>query len=217
MTITPAVRADPRPMIDPFPTPGPVVQLAYRELNLAANGTPQEKQQIGDPANLPRPWEPATCRTPELRQQLWEWLEQVVIWLNHEYTWEVASTIPSCWPHHPHLVHEIAVIADQRRRAHLDITSNSLEEWHRYCLPAFTDRMRGRLKSHCDDTHARWPGRGRHGEHTSENDAAARHATFAADVDTTSRRGTTSDHPNPRSRFAVVDTDTGEIRHDHDQ
>jgi hypothetical protein len=43
-------------------------------------------------------------------------LEALVTWLNHEYVWDVANVIPPCWPH-PHLVHEIAVLADQRHRA----------------------------------------------------------------------------------------------------
>ncbi|NHA01229.1 hypothetical protein G5V59_18940 [Nocardioides sp. W3-2-3] len=33
------------------------------------------------------------------------------------------------------------------------MTSDALEEWHRYCLTAFTDRMRNRLRAHCDDEH----------------------------------------------------------------
>lgn len=54
--------------------------------------------------------------------------EDVVIWLNREYTWDASGLIPSCWPLHPHLVHELAVLADQRRRAGLAMTSDALEE-----------------------------------------------------------------------------------------
>jgi hypothetical protein len=68
-------------------------------------------------ADAAPPWEPATCRTPPLRQQLWLWLDAVVAWLVTDYVWEAADTIPACWRQHPHLVHEIAVLADQRRRA----------------------------------------------------------------------------------------------------
>ena len=144
--VTPNPRPDrpPTPLLQPFPTPGPRVRLAYRELHLAVHGTPEQKLTVGDPALLPRPWAPATCLTAELRQQLWQWLDNVVAWLNHEYTWDVAALIPSCWPAHPHLVHEIAVLADQRRRAGLTTSSDALEEWHRYALPAFTDRLRDR-------------------------------------------------------------------------
>jgi hypothetical protein len=65
--------------------------------------------------------------------------------------------IPVCWPQHPHLVHEIAVLADQRRRAGHALTSDALEEWHRYNLPAFTERMKSRLRNHCEDGHQPWP------------------------------------------------------------
>jgi hypothetical protein len=39
---------------------------------------------------------------------------------------DVADVIPLCWPQHPHLVHEIAVLADQRRRAGPGLTSDAL-------------------------------------------------------------------------------------------
>ena len=43
------------------------------------------------------------------------------------------------------------------------LTSDALEEWHRYALPAFTDRMRQRVKAHCEvGGHSEWPGQGRH-------------------------------------------------------
>jgi len=213
VTTRPQAHRPPQPMIYPFPAPMAQVQLAYRELNLAINGTEEQQKQIGNPALLPRPWEPATCLDPELRHQLWQWLEDVVIWLNREYSWDVVGMIPTCWPDHPHLVHELAVVADQRRRAGLANTSDALEEWHRYCLPAFLDRMRTRLKSHCDDGHARWPGRSRHNEHTSERDSAAREGTYVSDVDAlpAHRRGHEPETP-PKKRFAVVDRETGEIR-----
>ncbi len=118
-----------------------------------------------------------------MRHDLWEWLEDVVIWLNREYTWDVSGLIPSCWPLHPHLVHEIAVLADQRRRAGLAMTSDALEEWHRYCLPAFTDRLRNRLRAHCDDEHKSWPAKPRHNEHLADASRQRRENTFAHDID----------------------------------
>jgi len=54
--------------------------------------------------------------------------EDVVTWLNREYVWDVGAVIPGCWPQHPHLVHEIAVLADQRRRAGASLTSDTIEE-----------------------------------------------------------------------------------------
>jgi len=101
-------------------------------------------------------------------------LDGVVIWLNHDYTWDPDAMIPPCWPQHPHLVHEIAALADQRRRAGLALDSNALEEWHRYSVPTFTERMKSRLKAHCEQDHQPWPGRGRHTKHT-----ASGHATIS--------------------------------------
>jgi hypothetical protein len=216
VTTRPQPRRASRPMIEPFPIPGAYVQLAYRELNLAINGTEEEREQIGNPALLPRPWEPASCLGPELRHQLWLWLEEVVNWLNRQYSWDVSGMIPTCWPEHPHLVHEIAVVADQRRRAGLATTSDALEEWHRHCLPAFLDRMRARVKSHCDDDHVRWPGRSRHSEHTSKRDVEAREDAYAADVDALPAARRRGQAPQPKKRFAVVDRDTGEIRDEYD-
>jgi hypothetical protein len=90
--------------------------------------------------------------------------------------------IPPCWPQHPHLVHEIAVLADQRRRAGIDTSSNSLEEWHRYAVPAFLDRLRQRNKSHCDDQHQPWPARTRHSRHGSTGRSDERSRLFAEDA-----------------------------------
>lgn len=205
-----AKTATARLLVEPFPTPGPEIQLAYRELNLAMNGTPEQQEMIGDPARLPRPWEPATCIHSGLRLQLWDWLDEVVIWLNRGYSWDATGAVPTCWPLHPHLVHEIAVVADQRRRAGLAVTSDALEEWHRYCLPPFIDRMRVRIKTACDDEHQAWPGRARHEEHIGEVRTTARRHQFAADVDLASRQP-----PRPR-RLALIDTDTHEILTDAD-
>jgi hypothetical protein len=135
-------------LVRAFPVPGKLVALAYRELDRVATGSPEQIRALGDARLLPRPWEPATCHTAQLRQQLWLWLDAVVDWLVTEYVWDATDTIPACWPQHPHLVHEIAVLADQRRRAGHAFTSDALEEWHRYSLPAFTARMKSRLRNH---------------------------------------------------------------------
>jgi len=75
-------------LVQPFPAPGQLVALAYRELERAANGSPEQVRALGDARLLPRPWEPASCSTPQLRQQLWRWLEEVVEWLVAEYAAE---------------------------------------------------------------------------------------------------------------------------------
>jgi hypothetical protein len=194
------------------------VEQAYRELDIALYGSDEEKKALGSPRALARPWDPPTCIDPDLRADLWRWLDQVVAWLNHEYVWDVAAMIPSCWPRHPHLVHEIAVIADLRRRAGHALTGDALEEWHRYALPAFTERMRHRMKAHCEDKdHQPWPAQGRHTRHTSPSAVEARSASFARDTATLTRApdpelalpGTPRLHLVDGLR---VDVDTGEVQ-----
>jgi hypothetical protein len=195
-------------LVQPFPAPGQLVALAYRELERAANGSPEQIRALGNLRLLPRPWEPATCRSRQLRQQLWSWLEGVVDWLISQYTWEVADTIPACWPQHPHLVHEIAVLADQRRRAGHALTSDALEEWHRHNLPEFTERMKSRLRNHCEDGHQAWPAKGRHTRYTAEISRRTREEHYGADVGSmrlTEAKG------RRRPRLGLVDFDTGEI------
>lgn len=173
----------PRPLIEAFPTPGRRVEQAYRELDIAMHGSTEETMLLGSPRVLPRPWDPPTCADPQLRAEIWAWLEKVVTWLNREYAWDAGGTIPACWPQHPHLVHEIAGLADQRRRAGHALTGEALEEWHRYALPAFTDRMLNRMRSHCQDKdHQPWPAQGRHTRHQSEPSKAQRAAVFEADI-----------------------------------
>ena len=195
-------------LVRPFPAPGQLVALAYRELDRAAAGSPEQIRALGDARLLPRPWEPATCRTAQLRQQLWLWLDAVVSWLISEYVWEATDTIPACWPQHPHLVHEIAVLADQRRRADHAFTSDALEEWHRYSLPAFTERMKTRLRSHCEDGHQAWPAKGRHTRYTAETSRRAREEHYARDV---AALRPTEAKGRRRPRLGLVDLDTGEI------
>ena len=183
MTSEPTQRPQPRPMAQPFPTPGRLVQHAYRELSLAANGTPEEIKALGDTRRLPRPWDPPSCTHPDLRLELWVWLDDVVTWINHEYVWDTDGFIPSCWTEHPHLVHDLAVLADQRRRAGMAHTSDALEDWHRFALPAFLERMTARLKSHCENGHQPWPSTSRHARHSSDPHRRRRVATYTSDAD----------------------------------
>jgi len=94
--VTGAIEPNPKTsvLIKPFPVPGRLVQLAYRELDLVSNGAQDQLLAPRDLRYLPRPWDPATCQTPQLRQEVWSWLESVVTWLNHEYVWDVAEIIP---------------------------------------------------------------------------------------------------------------------------
>lgn len=160
----------PVPLALPFPTPGPLLRQTYRELDQAEHGTDAERVTIERLGPLPRPWDPATITTPALRGELWDWLEQIVCWVNTEYVWDATSMIPSCWPLHPHLVHEIAALADQRHKAGQAYTSDPLEVWHRWTFPGFIDRMQARTRTACDETHQPWPAKGRYARHTTERD-----------------------------------------------
>ena len=172
------------PLALPFPMPsGEALRKAYKNLYLVVNGDAKRKAEFGNPNTLPRPWDPPTCTTLQLRRELWAWLDEFVTWFNHGYVWDHnAGMIPACWPQHPHLVHEIAVLADQRRRAAMDTTSSSLEEWHRFGVPGFLERLRTRIKNGCDEHHARWPAEGRYARGVSSGLADHRAQLFAADL-----------------------------------
>lgn len=172
----------PASIVTAFPEPGRHLALAYRELHIAATGTADQVLALGDLRRLPRPWDPATCTHPDLRHDLWVWLERVVTWVNTQHVWDAGEMIPACWPHHPHLVRDLSVLADQRRRAGTALTSDPLEEWHRYALPAFTERTRNRIKTHCEDGHQTWPAKGRFARHTGAPATADRGGAFRADV-----------------------------------
>ena len=101
---------------------------------------------------LERPWDPDRCG-PATRRQLWDWLDDVAAWVNHEYGWGVERLIPPCWPQHPHIAHELPVLADQRYTAGQAFHGGALEEWHRYTLPLFLERMTARLGNRCVTRH----------------------------------------------------------------
>jgi len=151
-----------------FPPPGPLIQQAYHDLDLAADLTSRQLATLGDLTDTPRPWDPPSCSDPSLEHQLCEWLHAVVAWHNHEYVWDANTAIPNCWPDHPHLVHELAVLADQRYQAQCAFSSDLLEDWHRYSLPAFIERMHARLKDHCGEGHQPWPARARYARYLAD-------------------------------------------------
>jgi hypothetical protein len=171
-------------MVRRFPRPGPLVDAAYEELEAAAAENPRPFYGDSELGDLPRPWDPASCTDSQLRRELWDWLDAVVGWHNHEHVWDIHAAIPTCWPHHPHLVHEIAVLADQRLHAGRALTSDLLEDWHRYTLPAFTERLHAHVKDHCTETHQPWPGQGRYTRSEAAASRTDRHHRFAADTAT---------------------------------
>ncbi len=197
------------PLALPYPQPGPALRNAYLDLDLVLDGTDADRAELGDPSMLPRPWDPSTMTTPRLRAELWEWLEAVTTWINTEYAWDSSAGIPACWPMHPHLVHEIAVIADQRYKAALAYSSDLLEDWHRYALPAFLDRLNGRVRTMCDERHQEWPGRSRYARFAA--DAARRKEAYRLDEETSA-----PPPPDEQPRLRVVeqpriDPLTGEV------
>lgn len=200
-----------RSMVQEFPQPGRLLQHAYRELDLALNGTDEQRAALGDLRVLPRPWDPDSLKGAALRRELWDWLEAFTVWLNTEHTWDVAGVVPQCWPQHPHLVRELAVLADQRRRATLALGSDALEDWHRYGLPSFTERMRQRLKGHCDDGHQPWPAKGRHSRHVTSTAEAQRCSIFEHDA-AMGRRATADGPVDGRPHLRVLDGQTVDLR-----
>lgn len=215
MSATPGNTGAGHALLQPFPEPGEWLIHAYRQLHAAEHGTAAEKNVVGDPASLARPWLPETCTDPRMRRELWIWLDEVAMWINCQYTWDPTDLIPPCWPEHPHLIRELAVIAHQYYIAHGAITSTQLEEWHRYTLPMFTERMRSRCRQHCDSGHKPTPGHGPQQRHQTQ-DGPRRYAAYRGDVETLDEIET----PAPSladgagRHLVVVNLDTGAIEGD---
>ena len=131
----------------PFPLPGDLLAAVQIEWDgIEVTGGPI-------PPDLPRPWEPATCTSTGLQAELATWLTEFVAWLNTQHTWNPDTAVPACWPHHPHLVHDLAVLADQRRRASDQPSSQLLEQWQRITLPSFLDRLHDAVGQRCAASH----------------------------------------------------------------
>jgi hypothetical protein len=137
------------PMVQPFPEPGHAICTTMEQLQLAAATPPTSEAELLALAQLPRPWDPATCSGP-VRAELWVWLDLVAAWVNEQQLWNVTRPgIPECWPAHPHLVHDLAVLACGRYYASFAVTPAALEDWHRYTLPSFLEQLRDRLGDGC--------------------------------------------------------------------
>lgn len=179
---------------EPFPQPPQVVVRVFEDLarvqvltgSLGGRDSAiieAELEQFGDLDLLPRPWDPPTC-PPGVRGPLWRWLDDVAAWVNRGYAWKIDRVIPPCWPQHPHLAHELAVLACLRLQAGRAFTPDPLEEWHRWACPSFTDRMHARLgNGGCPPgKHTDWPARGRHVDYSSQDRRSSRHQLFGADT-----------------------------------
>lgn len=131
-------------MARPFPAPGRELEDAIDPLRRAAATLPLTEIEARSVAGMPRPWDPPSC-PPELRRLIYVWLDEVVAWLNEDYTWRVESVVPMCWVDHPHIVHELATVACLRWETTFAVTPLLLEEWHRATLPGFLDRIAQRV------------------------------------------------------------------------
>lgn len=102
------------------------------------------------------------------------------------------------------------MLADQRRRAGTALTSDALEQWHRYSLPAFKERMRTRVANHCETGHQPWPAKGRQARHINDSSHNARAVAFTGDIRSSTTRG--PDRPLRNTPLlGIVHPDTGEL------
>jgi len=177
------VTGQPRLIAAGFPQPSARIETALDELQLATDKPPETAEELRQVASLARPWDPPSC-PPDLRHQLWCWLDTVAGWINEEYTWRTEPSIPICWPQHPHIVHELAVIACLRHTATYKSCPDVLEEWHRYTLPMFLNRIEARLgRNGCPpNNHSEPPAVPRLNVYRSDKERETRRAYFAADV-----------------------------------
>ena len=100
----------------PFPEPPGVIARLLDELRLAAAATDETEHESRRVAMLSRPWDPPSC-PPEIRRNVYLWLDDVVAWINEDHTWRTDRVVPICWDLHPHLVHELATVACLRWEA----------------------------------------------------------------------------------------------------
>lgn len=145
-----------------FPEPPDSMLHIVALLQVLRRGDPDEMAAHGLNSNtvLPRPWKPGSCPL-DLRREIWRWCGEVVQWINHDFAWRPQDSIPKCWPRHPHIAQELPSVAYLRWVADGALSPESLEDWHRYTLPMFIDRMAARLsQSGCvRGNHQQWPSR----------------------------------------------------------
>ncbi len=172
------------PIVAPFPRPSAVVETAMIELLLATAVPPSSEAERRAVADLPRPWDPAGCQGI-LRQDIWQWLDQVVAWVNEEHTWRPDRTIPICWTQHPHIVHDLATVACLRHQAGRSAESpTALDDWHRYALPMFLDRIVARIgDTGCPPgRHTDNPGASRASMYRNDEQRVRRQRRYLADM-----------------------------------
>lgn len=170
-------------IVSKFPQAPATIRQALVVMQIIRSGDREAIAELGDITDPPRPWDPASC-PPELREQLWRWCDSVATWINEQYSWRPGSLIPGCWPRHPHIANELAVLACLRDAGNEPTAPpDLLEEWHRHALPLFLDRMASRLgQSTCSTgTHQDWPAASRHDSFSGPAAARERDDLFHAD------------------------------------
>ena len=162
-------------MAAPFPEPPGVIARLLDELRLAAAATDETEHESRRVATIARPWDPPSC-PPEIRRNVYLWLDDVVAWINEDHTWRTDRVVPICWDLHPHLVHELGTVACLRLEATFARTPAALEEWHRFTLPAFLGRVVDRIgETGCPPgRHQQNPGVGRNAIYRGRDETARR-------------------------------------------
>lgn len=163
-----------------FPRPPGTVLKALALLEVASRGDPDETAGV-DLDDLPKPWDPSSCPA-QLRAAVWEWCDQVAIWLNRQHVWLPQHAIPACWPYHPHIASELPVLAFLRWAAYESTTCNALDEWHTHTLPLFQERTAARLGTSCRHTHGEWPALSANQMFHSDDYVEGRAAVFLDDA-----------------------------------
>jgi hypothetical protein len=162
-------------MVRPFPEPGPTIRTAMEQLQQATVEPPADEDELRELAQMPRPWDPATC-TGLMRSELWAWLDLVAMWVN---------------------VHDLAVLACSRYYTSFAVTPAALEDWHRYALPGFLERLRDRLGDGCQPSkHQPRPRRERDESHASTPVRRGRKQRYRDDVDRTGELEAVANKPD---------------------
>lgn len=131
-----------------------------------------------------RPWVPAHCADQVLRRAVWGWCDEVAGWLNEQYVWLPDQYVPACWPLHPHIAHELPVLAFTLWAAQHADTIEPLTTWQEQTFPRFCERMTARLGAgHCrDGRHDTCPGKPRQAAYYDRDAVTRRHAVIDADT-----------------------------------
>lgn len=185
-------------MVRAFPEPGRAVRSGMERLQLATLNPPADEESLAELAQTPRPWDPGTC-TGRLRTELWTWLDLVAMWVNEQHLWNVTRPgIPECWPAHPNLVHDLAVLACSRYYTSFAVTPAALEDWHRYDLPWFLERLRDREGDGCQPgKHMPRPRNERDATHAAPQNCRGRRERYIDDVE----RAASDEAGNSRERW----------------